>query len=468
MTRDTAADRPGGHPPDRARAREIGVAPGRLPTGPANAITDVPGIRVGHATVIEGAGIRTGVTAVMHDALLPHAARLSPDARLSPGALPDYGPQLPGTGTLAAGLSVFNGFGKMVGSTQVAELGTIETPVLLTATLSVFRVADALLSYLRDANHRPGSDPPGTLNPVVAETNDGYLSDIWARPITAEHVRIALDTAAGGPVAEGCVGAGTGTGALGFKAGIGTSSRIVGWATGPVTLGVLVQANFSGELTVLGVPVPAAGRQPVPEPPGHGNSCVIVLATDAALDSRQLERVASRAFAGMARAGSDFSGGSGDYALAISTARPVTAARQMAERGRSAAPTETTAAGQSAESGASATAADITAAGQSAESRASATAADITAAGQAAEDGSGTAEAGTAAPGAATAPAGYPVPGKDLDLLFQAASEATEEAILNSLFMAVTTTGFRGHVRHAVSLDEVLARVGARLTRTWS
>jgi D-aminopeptidase len=390
VTKAAAASRAAGdRPPDRARAREIGVAPGRLPAGAANAITDVPGIRVGHATVIEGTGIRTGVTAVVHDELLPHG----------------NDPQRPGTGKLAAGLSVFNGFGKMVGSTQVAELGTIETPVLLTATLSVFRVADALLSYLCDLSylqHGLGDEPSGSLNPVVAETNDGYLSDIWARPITDEHVRTALDTAAGGPVAEGCVGAGTGTGALGFKAGIGTSSRIVSSATGPVTLGALVQANFSGELTVLGVPVPATGTQGEPPPPDGGNSCVIVLATDAALDSRQLERVASRAFAGMARVGSDFSGGSGDYALAISTAPAAGAA------------------------------------------------------GQAAAGGSAAAEASSAT---ATASAGYPVPGKDLDLLFRAAIEATEEAILNSLFMAVTTTGFRGHVRHAVPLDEVVARV---------
>ena len=376
----------GDRPAARGRAREIGVAPGRLPTGPANAITDVPGIRVGHATVIEGTGIRTGVTAVVHDELLPR------------GSQQGSSPQ-PATGKLAAGLSVFNGFGKMVGSTQVAELGTIETPVLLTATLSVFRVADALLSYLHE--HHDGDEPPGSLNPVVAETNDGYLSDIWARPITAEHVRMALDNAAGGQVAEGCVGAGTGTGALGFKAGIGTSSRVISPASGPVTLGVLVQANFSGELTVLGAQVPAHGREQEPEPPDRGNSCVIVLATDAALDSRQLERVASRAFAGMARVGSDFSGGSGDYALAISTLRPATAAGRTA-------------------------------------------------------DGGSAAAAASSAP--ATASAGYPVPGKDLDLLFQAAIEATEEAILNSLFMAVTTTGFRGHVRHAVPLDEVVAK----------
>jgi D-aminopeptidase len=287
--------------------------------------------------------------------------------------------------------------------------------VLLTATLSVFRVADALLSYSRE---RRGGDEPGTLNPVVAETNDGYLSDIWARPITTEHVRMALDTAAAGPVAEGCVGAGTGTAALGFKAGIGTSSRLISWATGPVTLGVLVQANFGGVLTVLGTPVPAAealaaagitdeaeqgveGSSGGGAPRLSGNSCVIVLATDAALDARQLERVASRAFAGMARTGSDFSGRSGDYALAFSTA----------------------------------------------------------AVGGGVGRGAGDSQA--AAAGRATGGAGYLVPEKDLDLLFRAAIDATEEAILNSLFMAVTTRGFRGHVRHAVPLDYVQARLSA-------
>ncbi len=257
-------------------------------------MTDVPGIRVGHATVTEGTGIRTGVTAIVHDELLSG-------------------------GTLPAGLSVFNGFGKLTGSTQITELGTIETPVLLTATLSVFRVADALLTYLSERAEGRGGGPPGTLNPVVAETNDGYLSDIWARPVTAAHVRAALDSAASGPVAQGCVGAGTGTGALGYKAGIGTASRIVTGAAGPVTLGALVQANFGGELTVLGTPVPA-GPPPAGAPPVPGGSCVIVLATDAPLDARQLERLASRAFAGMARTGSDFSGSSGDYALAVSTA----------------------------------------------------------------------------------------------------------------------------------------------------
>ncbi len=391
-----ASPRPAG----RARARDLGLAPGTLSAGPANAITDVPGIRVGHATLIEGADIRTGVTAIVPGPLVPE------------GRTP--------TETMPAGLSVFNGFGKITGSTQIAELGTIETPVLLTATLSVFRVADALLSYLRDL--RGGEAMPGTLNPVVAETNDSFLSDIWARPITAGHVRAALDSAATGPVAEGCVGAGTGTGALGFKAGIGTSSRLVPLSGGQVTLGSLVQANFGGVLTVGGVAVPrppwlgppgrlapgqqvpgqgASGGSDRPLLPGSGEgdqpplgSCVIILATDAPLDARQLERVASRAFAGMARTGSDFSGNSGDYTLAISTA-PASAAPEAAKR-------------------------------------------------------------------AAGAAGGGLVSGNDLDLLFQAAIEATEEAILNSVFMAETTTGFRGHIRYAVPLDYVLELTGRK------
>jgi len=346
--------------PARARIRDLGVVPGTLPPGPGNAVTDVPGVRVGHATVIEAARgghgtaehgatehgeIRSGVTAIVHDALLGR----DPDGRRA----------------LPAGLAVFNGFGKMTGATQLDELGSIETPVLLTSTLSVFRVADALLTYLHGL---PAFAGPPSLNPVVAETNDGHLSDIWARRITAGHVAAALDNAAAGLVAEGCVGAGTGTRALGFKAGIGTSSRRVpAAARGPVTVGALVQANFGGLLTVCGRPVPP----PAPQPSHAGNSCVIVLATDAALDAAALRRLASRAFAGMTRTGSDFSGRSGDYSLAVS----------------------------------------IASAGEPA------------------------------------------VPAEDLDLLFTAAIEATEEAILNSLCMAVTTTGYQGHVSEAVPLE---------------
>jgi D-aminopeptidase len=288
----------GGADGDRARARDLGLVPGTLPPGPQNAITDVPGIRVGHATLIEGDTIRTGVTAIGHDALIR-------TDRAGRSALP-------------AGLAVYNGFGKMVGSTQVTELGVVETPVLLTGTLSVFRVADALLSYLHGL---PGFAGEGTLNPVVAETNDGYLSDIWARPLNETHVRAALDGATRGPVAEGCVGAGTGTRALGYKAGIGTSSRLLelSAANGLAVIGALVQANFGGVLTIGGVPIPRPADWAADAGPS-GGSCVIVLATDVPLGSRELRRVASRAFAGMARTGSDFSGRSGDYALAISTA----------------------------------------------------------------------------------------------------------------------------------------------------
>jgi len=278
----------------RARAREIGIVVGGLPAGPLNAITDVPGVRVGHTTLIEGSDIRTGVTAVVHD-------------------------RLTGSQGLSAGLATGNGLGKIVGTTQVSELGVIETPVVLTGTLCTFRAADALVSYMLSL---PGNEKLETVNPVVAETNDGFLSDMRRRPVTEEHVLAALRGARAGPVAEGAVGAGTGTGALGFKAGIGTSSRIVacGLSGGLLTLGVLVQANFGGTLTVLGVPVPPGPEQPEPVAGEPGNSCVIVLATDAPLDSRRLARVAWRSFAGMARAGSDFSGRSGDYALAFSTA----------------------------------------------------------------------------------------------------------------------------------------------------
>ena len=288
----------------RARARDLGIVPGSLPPGQYNAITDVPGVRVGHTTLVDGTDIRTGVTAIVHD-------------------------RLTGSQTLSAGLAVGNGYGKIVGTTQVSELGVIETPVVLTATMCTFRAADALVSYMFSL---PGNENLQTVNPVVAETNDGFLSDIRRRPVTEEHVLAALRAAASGPVAEGAVGAGTGTRALGFKAGIGTSSRIVdcGAPSGPVTIGALVQANFGGTLTVLGVPVPpepAASEAPSAPasatPRGEpGNSCVIVLATDAPLDSRRLGRVAWRSFAGMARTGSDFSGRSGDYALAFSTAPP--------------------------------------------------------------------------------------------------------------------------------------------------
>jgi D-aminopeptidase len=292
----------------RARARDLGVVPGPVPTGPLNAITDVPGVRVGHTTLVEGSDIRTGVTAIVPDGLARAQA-------------------------LDAGLAVGNGYGKIVGTTQISELGVIETPVLLTGTLSTFRVADALVSYMLAL---PGNEALSTVNPVVAETNDGFLSDMRRRPVTEAHVLGALREASAGPVAEGCVGAGTGTSALGFKAGIGTSSRVVAPRAGgvvpggitppgppgrpPVTIGALVQANFSGTLTILGSPLPAPPDRDLPQE--QGNSCVIVLATDAPLDARRLRRLAWRSLAALARTGSDFSGRSGDYALAFSVAPP--------------------------------------------------------------------------------------------------------------------------------------------------
>jgi D-aminopeptidase len=267
---------------------------GPYPPGPHNAITDVAGVRVGHVSVIEGASIRTGVTAIV------------PDAVDRAG------------GALAAGLFVGNGYGKLIGATQLAELGVIETPIVLTGTLSAFRAADALVTYVLGL---PGNERMTSVNPVVGETNDGYLSDIRARPVTAGHVLQALSGASGGPVAEGTVGAGTGMSALGFKAGIGTASRTLTLGDGePATVGVLVQANFSGVLTVRGarIGVPSEMNDGQAGPAG-GNSCMIVVATDRALGSRQLTRVARRAVFAMGRTGADFAHGSGDYAIAFAT-----------------------------------------------------------------------------------------------------------------------------------------------------
>lgn len=281
-----------------ARARSLGIAPGRFPAGPLNAITDVPGVRVGQVTVRRDPDLHTGVTAIVPEPLLERKA-------------------------LPAGLFVGNGYGKLVGATQLAELGEIETPIVLTGTLSAFRAADALVSYMLAL---PGNERMLSVNPVVGETNDGFLSDIRSRPITERHVLEALHGATGGPVAEGCVGAGTGTSALGFKAGMGTASRVVEVpeVRRDVTIGVLVQANFGGTLSVLGVPIETssalayAGLAEANADVERGNSCMIVIATDAPLDSRQLTRVATRAVFGMARVGADYSHGSGDYGIAFS------------------------------------------------------------------------------------------------------------------------------------------------------
>jgi D-aminopeptidase len=278
----------------RPRARALGIATGVLNPGTHNAITDVDGVRVGHATVIAGDSIRTGVTAVV-----PH-----------PGNL--YFDRVP------AAIHVGNGFGKLVGSTQVAELGELETPILLTCTLCVWRAADALVAYLLE---QPGMQEVRSINPVVGETNDGYLLNaIRHRPLAPAHVRAAIDGAKSGPVAEGSVGAGTGTIAFGWKGGIGTSSRVTGnrW-----TVGVLVQSNYGGDLHILGVPVGRAlarkGVKTRADPKGARGSIMIVIATNAPLSDRNLRRLAGRAMIAVGRTGSVVDNGSGDYVIAFST-----------------------------------------------------------------------------------------------------------------------------------------------------
>ncbi|WP_329331834.1 P1 family peptidase [Streptomyces sp. NBC_00663] len=281
--------------PTAPRARDIGLGVGDLPTGAHNALTDVPGIRVGHTTLIDPPRVHSGVTAIVPEGVSP--------------ARP-----------LPAGVFVGNGYGKLLGSTQVAELGALETPVLLTSTLSAFRVADALVGWTLD---RPGNEGVRSVNPVVGECNDGLLSDIRSRPVREEHVRAALAGASGGPVAEGCVGAGTGTAALGFKAGVGTSSRRPVLAGREVTLGVLVQANFGGTLRISGRTVtPVDVGLPDPDAGPNRGSCMVVAATDAPLDARQLTRVARRAVYALARVGAGYGHGSGDYGLAFAT-RPL-------------------------------------------------------------------------------------------------------------------------------------------------
>ena len=273
----------------RPRLRDLSVAIGTIPTGPLNAITDVEGVRVGHATLVRGENVRTGVTAIV-----PHGGNLFQDK-------------------VPAAVFVGNGFGKIIGTTQVEELGEIETPILLTSTLNVPRVADALIDYMLAL---PGNESVRSINPIVAETNDGTLNDIRSRPLGRDEVFAALKSAASGPVDEGSVGAGTGTIAFGFKGGIGTSSRRVN----DYTIGVLVQTNFGGSLTIAGVPVgeELSGLKPAST---YGGSCVMVVATDAPVDARNLKRIAARTMMGMARTGASGSNGSGDYAIAFSTAR---------------------------------------------------------------------------------------------------------------------------------------------------
>lgn len=295
----------------RPRARALGLIVGILPPGKNNAITDVAGVRVGHTTLIKGDNVRTGVTAI-----LPHAGNLFQEK-------------------VPAAICIGNGFGKLMGSTQVNELGEIETPILLTNTLNVPKVADALLDWMLQL---PGNEQARSINPVVAETNDGYLNDIRGRQVGREEVFAALKGAKEGAVEEGSVGAGTGTMAFGFKGGIGTSSRVLPQTLGGYTVGVLVQANFGGVLTINGAPVgrelgryylqeqleeKRIGQIAAPENEARDRadgSIIMVVATDAPLDYRNLRRLASRALLGLARTGSPATNGSGDYVIAFSTA----------------------------------------------------------------------------------------------------------------------------------------------------
>jgi D-aminopeptidase len=354
-------------PNARPRASDLGLRVGILPVGPLNAITDVAGVEVGHTTIFRGDNIRTGVTAIV-----PHAGNL-------------YREKVPGA------VFVGNGFGKLTGSTQVEEMGDIEAPVLLTSTTSVPRVADALTTYVLTF---PGNEDVLSVNPVVGETNDGYLNDIRGRHITADDVFAAIKNAKSGPVEEGAVGAGTGTVAFGWKGGIGTSSRRLPPNLGGYTVGVLVQTNFGGVLTIAGAPVGRELRQyylrqelqQAGSGTDQGNgSCMVVLATDAPLDARNLKRLAARALLGLARTGSAASNGSGDYAIAFSTAPQVrihTADRSMTRH----------------------------------------------------------VEVMT---------------NEAMSPLFLAAIEAAEEAIYNSLFRASTTTG-KGHTVDALPIDKTL------------
>jgi D-aminopeptidase len=366
---------------ERERIRDLGIHPGILPTGQWNAITDVQGIKVGHKTLIEGDDIRTGVTAI-----LPHSGNMFRDR-------------------VPAAVYVGNGFGKALGFTQVQELGELETPLALTNTLSIFNAAHGLADYMLNL---PGNENVRSVNPVVGETNDGWLNDIRARVVSTRDVYDAIEAAASGPVEEGNVGAGTGTRALGFKAGIGTSSRVVPYEHGGYTVGVLVQSNFGGILTVNGAPVgeelgnhymasnhvtsgdPMASNNADANPEGYNydvdGSIMIVVATDAPLTSRNLERLAKRAFMAIAKVGGFASNGSGDYVIAFSTSEDVRIRL----------------------------------------------------------DDSGSTLTNTELKNAEVTP------------LFLAAVEATEEAILNSLFMAGTMEGTNGRVMEGLPVDEVM------------
>lgn len=335
----------------RRRIRELGIAPGILPVGKWNAITDVRAVKVGHVTLIEGDDVRTGITAI-----LPH------DGNIFQEKAP-------------AGIIVGNGFGKLIGFTQVDELGEIETPVVLTNTLCVPRAAEAIIDWTLPQD---GNENVQSVNPIVGETNDGLLNNIRRMSITKEHVWNAIENASTGPVPEGCVGAGTGTVCFGWKGGIGTSSRILPQKFGGYTVGALVQTNFGGILQMDGIPVDKnLDRYDLKEQRNEtttAGSIIIVLATDVPLSDRNLKRLARRGLTGLARTGTSMSNGSGDYVIAFSTAEEV---RRI--------------------------------------------------------------------PDSRSKIWSYPeVPNDLMSPLFQAAIEAAEEAIYNSLFMAETMTGYRG------------------------
>ena len=281
---------------DRPRARDLAIEPGAGKPGPLNTITDVAGVRVGHTTVSSGENVRTGVTAI-----LPHEGNLFREK-------------------VAGAVFVGNAFGKLAGSTQVQELGTIESPIVLTNTLSVGTAVEAVVRW---TIAQPGNEDVRSVNALVGETNDGGLNDIRGLHVTRDHVTSAIAGARAGAVEEGAVGAGAGTVAFGWKGGIGTSSRVIQQQNDTWTVGVLVQSNFGGRLTMAGAPI---WRELSPRPQGsRGNdqdadgSCMIVVATDAPLDARDLQRLAARAIFAMARTGSTYSNGSGDFAIAFST-----------------------------------------------------------------------------------------------------------------------------------------------------
>jgi D-aminopeptidase len=304
----------------RPRARDLGIAPGVYPPGPLDAITDVKDVRVGHTTLIEGDRVRTGVTAIV-----PHGGNVFQDK-------------------VAGSVFVGNAFGKLAGSTQVNELGTIETPIVLTNTLSVGTALDAVVRYTLA---QAGNEQVRSVNALVGETNDGGLNDIRGLHVTREHVLNAIASAKSGAVAEGTVGAGTGTVNYGWKGGIGTASRVLEQNRGGYTVGVLAQTNFGGNLTIGGVPVFRSLQPPrtggaAANDNGDG-SCMLVVATDAPLDARDLHRLAARAVFGLARTGSSYSNGSGDFAIAFSTSPEMRSRfNETAARARVTLPTEAT------------------------------------------------------------------------------------------------------------------------------